>query len=86
MTKNPVLIFITGETVFKSIPLTSAEFSQSLFFPGEYELRILYDDNKNGIWDPGQFFIKHKQPELVKPIDRKIIVKPAWQNEFEIAL
>ena len=86
MTKNPVLLFVTGETIFKSIPLTSAEFSQSLFFPGEYELRILYDDNKNGIWDPGQFFIKHKQPELVKPIDRKIIVKPAWQNEFEIAL
>jgi len=86
MTKNPVLIFLTGETVFKSVPLTSAEFSQTLFFPGEYELRILYDENKNGVWDPGQFFGKHKQPELVKPIDRKIIVKPAWQNEFEIAL
>lgn len=86
MAKNPVLLFVTGETIFKSVPLTSAEFSQPLFFPGEYELRILYDDNKNGVWDPGQFFGKHKQPELVKPINRKIIVKPAWQNEFEIAL
>ena len=84
--KNPVLLFVSGETILKSVPLTSADFSQALFFPGEYELRILYDDNKNGVWDPGQFFGKHKQPELVKPIERKITVKPAWQNEFEITL
>ncbi len=86
LAKNPVLLFVTGETILKSVPLTTATFSQTLFLPGEYELRILYDDNKNGVWDPGQFFGKHKQPELVKPIDRKITVKPAWQNEIEITL
>ncbi len=86
MAKNPVLLFIIGETIFKSFPLTSADFAQALFLPGEYELRILYDDNKNGVWDPGKFFGQHKQPEIVKPVERKITVKPAWQNEFEIAL
>ncbi|MBK9568556.1 MAG: Ig-like domain-containing protein [Chitinophagaceae bacterium] len=86
LTKNPVLLFVTGEAIFKSFPLSSAEFTQALFFPGEYELRILYDDNKNGTWDPGQFFGKHKQPEIVKPVERKVTVKPAWKNEFEIAL
>ncbi len=84
--KHPVLYFVVNETILKSVPLSSASFSQPLFLPGEYELRILYDDNNNGIWDPGQFFGKHKQPELVKSIERKIAVKPAWQNEIEITL
>ena len=51
-----------------------------------YELRILYDDNKNGKWDPGIFFGKRQQPELVKPIERRIVVRANWGNEFEIAL
>ena len=84
--KNPVLLFVLSENIFKSVSLSNAEFSQPLFLPGEYELRILYDTNKNGVWDPGQFFGKHKQPELVKSIERKITVKPAWQNEIEITL
>ncbi len=86
LAKHPVLLFISGQTLFKSVPLTTAEFLQTVFLPGEYDLRILYDDNKNGIWDPGQFFGKKKQPELVKPVERRITVKPAWQNEIEIIL
>ncbi len=83
---NPVLLIMTGETIVKSFPMASPEISQSLFLPGEYDLRILYDQNKNGKWDPGEFFGRHKQPELVKPVNRKIIVKPAFQNEFELTL
>jgi hypothetical protein len=86
LAKNPVLQFITNDFIYKSFPLSSSSFSQSLFLPGEYELRILYDDNKNGKWDPGNFFGKHKQPEIVKLVGRKITVKAAWQNEVEIAL
>ena len=86
LAKNPVLQFITNDFIYKSFPLGSNSFSQPLFLPGEYELRILFDDNKNGKWDPGQFFGKHQQPEIVRPIERKITVKPAWQNEIEIAL
>ncbi len=86
ITKNPVLLFVSAGQIVKSVPMTSPEFSQTLFIPGEYELRFLYDENKNGTWDPGQFFGKHKQPELVKPVERKIIIKPNWVNEFEIAL
>jgi hypothetical protein len=82
--KNPVVQFVMNGEVTASYPLTSANFSQSLFSPGEYELRILYDANKNGKWDPGHFFGKHQQPELVKPITRKITVKANWQNEFDI--
>lgn len=84
LSKNPVLLFVMNETIQRSFPLNSTVFSQPLFFPGEYELRILYDNNKNGKWDPGEFFGKHRQPEIVKPIQRRIIVKPGIENEFEI--
>ncbi len=83
--KNPVIQFIVNDRIYKSLPMKTGDLFQELFLPGEYELRILYDLNKNGVWDPGQFFGKHLQPEIVKPIERKISVKAAWQNEFEIA-
>jgi hypothetical protein len=86
MARNPVLIFLSGGALFKSVPLTGPDYSATLFLPGDYDLRILFDENKNGIWDTGQFFGKRRQPERVKPIDRKITVKPGWQNEFDIAL
>jgi hypothetical protein len=87
LTQNPVLQFVLNGTVVQSFPLNgSIDFAKDLFLPGDYELRILYDTNKNGIWDPGQFFDKHQQPELVRPIERRIAVKPNWENEFEIAL
>ncbi len=86
LSKNPVLQFIQSETVVSSFPLTTANFSQPLFLPGEYELRILNDINRNGIWDPGEFFGKHKQPEIAKPIERRINVKTNWENQMEIAL
>ncbi len=86
LAKNPVLLFVLNNTITQSYPLNSLDFEKKIFFPGDYELRILYDDNKNGKWDPGEFFGQHKQPELVKPIDRRVIVKPNWENEFEIAL
>lgn len=86
LAKNPVLLFVSAGQIVQSVPMTSLDFSQTLFLPGEYELRFLYDENKNGTWDPGQFFGKRKQPELVKPVERKINIKPNWQNEFEIAL
>jgi hypothetical protein len=87
LSKNPVLQFVLNGAVTQSSPLTGNEFFRQLFPPGDYDLRILYDDNKNGKWDPGDFFGKHKQPEFVKPVERKIVVKGnGWENEFEIAL
>lgn len=84
--KNPVLQIILGQALHKSFPLTSPDFIQTLFNPGDYELRILFDANKNGQWDPGEFFGKHLQTERVQPIPRKVTVKANWTNEFDIDL
>ncbi|MBI5371219.1 MAG: Ig-like domain-containing protein [Sphingobacteriales bacterium] len=82
--KNPVLQVILNQALFKSFPLSGTEFTEALFMPGDYELRILYDQNKNGVWDPGQFIGARKQPERVTPLGRKITIKANWINEFDI--
>lgn len=84
MSINPVVQFLINGTIVKTYPISSPELSIALIVPGEYELRILGDTNKNGTWDPGQFFGKKRQPEIVRPIERKINVKGGWQNEFEL--
>jgi hypothetical protein len=84
LSKNPVLLFYQSEELKGSFPLSSINFSQPMFLPGEYNLRILYDENKNGKWDPGSFFVKRKQPEMIRPVQRTITIRPNWTNEFEI--
>src|SRR5204863_1873126 len=75
---NPVLLFVQNDQVAKSIPLTSAALNEPIFPPGEYQLRVLHDRNKNGKWDTGQFFGQHLQPEIVKPVTSRarLTVKP----------
>ncbi|NDF97497.1 MAG: hypothetical protein EB101_00900 [Chitinophagia bacterium] len=82
--KKPVLQWTQNEKVIRSASLTTAEFTDELFVPGDYQLRILYDANGNGRWDTGQFFGQRRQPEKVQAIDKKISIKPGWSNEYEI--
>jgi hypothetical protein len=83
---NPVLQFVQNNQVVNSFPLTATTFTHPLFEPGEYTIRILYDSNKNGTWDPGNFFQKRRQPERVRSVERKFPIKTAWKNQFEVAL
>ncbi len=87
LSKNPVLEFVQGDAIKLSHPFGSSKiYTNKLFLPGEYELRILYDDNKNGVWDPGEFFGKHKQPEKVMTLKKKLTVKQNWDNDVDINL
>lgn len=86
LSTNPVLQVSQGGQVIKTFPLTTSEIYQQLFPPGDFELSILYDKNKNGRWDPGQFFVVKRQPELVRPLNKKITIRANWDNEFEITL
>jgi hypothetical protein len=85
LSKNPVLQIVQNEMIIESIPLTAREWQRKLYKPGEYDLRILYDSNKNGIWDPGNFSKKF-QPEIVQSISRKLTIKGNWENEVDISL
>ena len=83
--KNQVLQIIAQDKIVQTIPVTSKEYQIKLFPPGDYELRVLYDKNKNGKWDTGNF--KNKlQPEIVKDLKQKIKIKADWDNEFDMNL
>ena len=77
---------IQNNQVVLSHPFQSKEYYARLVKPGDFELRILYDTNKNGRWDAGEFFKTRRQPERVVPISRRITVKANWDNEVDITL
>ncbi len=86
ITGNTMLQFVIGNAVVKSFPLNSENFYHNLFIPGEYELRVLKDENKNGHWDTGDFFKNRLQPEMILPISQKITIKANWDNKIEIVI
>jgi hypothetical protein len=83
---NPILLFVQGDEVKYTHVFTNNRVYIKLFEPGEYELRIVYDTNKNGVWDTGHFFGKHVQPEKVKLVPRKLNVRANWDTEVDIEL
>ena len=83
--KHPVLQFAKEDEVKESYPLTGKEWRNKLFTPGEYEIRILYDDNNNGKWDPGNY-AKKVQPEKVIALPKKISIRENWDNESDLVL
>ncbi|MEO7801988.1 MAG: Ig-like domain-containing domain, partial [Ginsengibacter sp.] len=83
--QKTVLQFIKGTDVVKSYKLDNAKWSEQLFDPGEYQIRILYDTNDNGKWDPGDYKLKG-QPEIVYPVKQKLSIRANWENERDIEL
>jgi hypothetical protein len=86
LNRHPVLLFLQGDKIVMSVTITrTLRYNNKLFVPGDYELRILYDTNQNGVWDPGDFY-NHRQPEIVVPIRKKLTVRSDWENEVDITL
>ena len=85
LSKRPVLQFVQGEEIKKSYPLTTMEWSDRFVNPGEYDIRILYDTNNNGKWDPGDYS-KKIQPEKAITLTLKLGVRANWDNERDIKL
>jgi Bacterial Ig-like domain len=85
LSKNPVLQFLSGETVKYSYPIIGKEWNNNMFTPGEYGIRILYDTDKNGKWTPGNY-TKKLQPEKAVTLPQTLSVRADWENEREINL
>ena len=83
--KNPVLQFVQNDEIVNSYPLTSSTWNAKVFNPGDYDLRILEDQNGDGLWDPGNYHLK-LQPEKVFAIPKKINIRADWENEIDIIL
>lgn len=84
--QHPVLQLFQNDELVASYPINQNDIQIRRFKPGSYELRILYDENKNGKWDTGSFTPIKKQPEKVFYIPRQLNIRANWDNETTIAL
>ena len=84
--QHAVLQLFQNDEEVASYPINQTDIQIRRFKPGSYELRILYDENKNGKWDTGSFTPIRKQPERVFYIPRQLNIRSNWDNETTIAL
>jgi hypothetical protein len=84
--KHLVLQLVQNDVVVESIPITTAQWYRPLYKPGEYQLYLLNDKNRNGKWDTGSFKPVKRQPETVTDLKRKINIRANWDNEEVINL
>lgn len=56
----------------------------SFLSPDTYVLRLLHDENNNGVWDTGSFFGEKKQPELVDLLPAAITIRANWENKIDV--
>jgi uncharacterized protein (DUF2141 family) len=82
--RHPVLQITERNEVVNSYSLTSNQLVIKRYKPGSYELRILFDANKNGVWDTGSFKLNKRQPEIVIEIPKPISVRNNWDNEITV--
>lgn len=47
--------------------------------PNTFNLRVIYDSNKNGVYDPGSF-LKRRQPERVSYSSKPIEIRAGWDE------
>ncbi len=70
---------VSNKEVKYSGVLVNGAWERGLIQPGEYEIRILVDENRNGIWDTGVYYGKpKKQPERVFSYKETINIKKNW--------
>lgn len=76
-----LFVYSQADSIYQK-PITDTLITIPLLKPGNYGMRIIRDENKNGKWDAGNFFAK-KQPENVIPYSAEIILKAGWENEID---
>lgn len=88
VTKYPLileLITTNGNIVASTIVTTDSPVLFDAIEPSIYSLRVIYDDNKNGVWDSGNYLEK-RQAEQVQYYPKTIDVRANWDVEQEYIL
>jgi hypothetical protein len=84
---NQLLQLIQDDKVKFSYPITKSAIVIEQLPPGDYSLRLLNDDNNNGIWDTGSYYGKtKKQPEIVQLLSTSLNIKASWENELILTI
>ncbi len=83
-----VIIQITNnrdETIKEQLVNSTTNITFGYLKPDSYKVRIIYDDNKNGKWDTGDF-LDRRQPELVEYFEEIQPVRPNWSLNAVITI
>lgn len=52
---------------------------------GKYTIRVIYDENRNGEWDPGHVR-QRRQPERIWYIGKEFIIRANWEQSDKISI
>ncbi len=77
-----------AKQAFTEISLSSTNITPFVFndlTPGQYKVRVIYDDNSNKLWDTGNFLLKN-QAENTFIFEKAIKVIPDWEIEEEFII
>lgn len=83
--QHVVFLFFKADKQEQAEAVRNKELNFPLFHTGDYEIRILYDNNNNLKWDPGSY-MKKIQPEKIVSDGKKYTIRPNWDNEITIEL
>ena len=84
----PLIIQMTtekGDVVEEKIALNQTPIDFTEFDTGVYFLRVVFDSNKNGTYDPGNYLLK-RQSERVSYYPEPIEVRADWSYPIEFIL
>jgi uncharacterized protein (DUF2141 family) len=74
------------EKVEKSVVLTSSNRHTFEYVkPGTYFIKVIYDENNNGVWDSGNY-LEQRQPEIIKYSSKSIELRANWDVVQSISL
>lgn len=79
----PVIIELTnkeGKVVHSAISDKDTEIYFDLIEPEKVTLRVIYDENKNGVWDSGNFLLLQQAEEVIY-FPKEIDVRANWDVE-----
>lgn len=51
----------------------------------KYKVRVIYDENKNGIWDTGNVKLR-RQPEQIWNFNKELTLRPNWDLEEKLII
>lgn len=71
--------------IIKEQKLTNNELTLPYLKPSEYQISVIEDRNKDGVWTTGNYELK-RQPEKIFVIAEKVEIRPNWENEVVVDL
>ena len=74
------------DVIHRSVPIKNSTDIPFRQFPGgKYTIRVVYDENNNGKWDPGDVY-ENKQPERIWYLGKTFIIRANWEQEEPLTI